>query len=187
MRSFSNNVQDALDRDPIRVFYLIQLDLGSTYYYTSFTSDLIYDGNTYNSDGALISLSSYRNNSIIDRAAYTVVFSDIDGILKAEIDAGNVIGKPISVKVGFLDEDGTPMLATPDIIDVYTGTIDRPRSSNNFEALTVTFEGSSPMGNLDAVNSFFVSRDGMQQVDTSDTSFDSVYDNMEIELKWGKA
>lgn len=186
MREFSTNVQDALERDPVRVFYLVQLSLGSTYRYTSFPSDIVFDGNTYTSDGGLVSLSTYRNSSVIDRAAYKVVFSDQDEVLRGEIKSSNVIGSPISVKVGFLDEYGVPMLDMEDVIDVYTGTIDKPSLSNNHEELLVSIEGSSPMDALDAVNSFIVSRDGMDQANTNDTSFDSVYEDLEVELKWGK-
>jgi len=31
-----------------------------------------------------------------------------------------------------------------------------------------------------------VSKDGMNQYSDTDTSFDKVYDNVEIELNWGK-
>ena len=186
MRTFSPNVQAALDRDPIRVFYLIRLDLTYTYRFTSFPSDITFDGGVYVSDGGVISVSSYRNNSVVDRAAYTVTFSDNDELLRSEIKGNNVIGKPISVKVGFLDADGRPMLDPADIINVYNGTIDRPRISNNFEEMIVSLEGSSPMDAFDAVNVMMVSKDGMNQYSDTDTSFDKVYDNVEIELNWGK-
>jgi hypothetical protein len=42
------------------------------------------------------------------------------------------------------------------------------------------------MSDLDAVNTFYVSRDGMDQKSFSDTSFDDMYQDIEIKYKWGK-
>ena len=98
MRTFSPNVQAAQDRDPIRVFYLIRLDLTSTYRFTSFPSDITFDVGVYVSDGGVLSVSSYRNNSIVDRAAYTVTFSDNDELLRSEIKGNNVIGNLLALK-----------------------------------------------------------------------------------------
>ena len=48
-------------------------------------------------------------------------------------------------------------------------------------------EGTSPMSDLDLVNPFITSADGMDQKNASDTSFDEIYENSEITLKWGKS
>ena len=88
--------------------------------------------------------------------------------------------------MGFLDADGRPMLDPADIINVYNGTLDRPRISNDFEEVIVSLEGSSPMDAFDAVNVMMISKDVMNQYSDTDNSFDKVYDNVEIELNWGK-
>ena len=42
------------------------------------------------------------------------------------------------------------------------------------------------MSDLDAVNSFISSKAGMDQVSSTDTSFDFIFEDSEAEIKWGK-
>ena len=42
------------------------------------------------------------------------------------------------------------------------------------------------MSDLDMVKPFISSKDGMDQKSATDTSFDEVYEDNEITLKWGK-
>jgi hypothetical protein len=98
----------------------------------------------------------------------------------------NVIGKPIDVKVALMDINGDLMLSAGDIIDVYSGFVDRPSITNNFEERLAVIEGTSPMSDLDMVRSFMTSKAGMDQRSASDTSFDEIFDDKQITVKWGK-
>ena len=42
------------------------------------------------------------------------------------------------------------------------------------------------MADLDSVNVIYSSKDGMDQLSATDTSFDEIYDGAEIATKWGK-
>jgi hypothetical protein len=72
------------------------------------------------------------------------------------------------------------------MVQVYQGYVDTPIISNDWDSKTAVIEGTSPMSDLDAVNVFYTSRDGMDQRSTTDTSFDDMFEDGEIKYKWGK-
>lgn len=185
MRNFSSAVQTVIDSGTIKFLYLIKLEFSSTYYFTSYSSDVVYDGDTYIADGGLYEFDSPKFSSVIDREAYKIIISDLVNNMSAEFKA-NVIGNPVSVKVALLDANDQPLLNTSDIIDVYRGFVDKPVIDIDFETKLAIIEGTSPMSDLDMVRSFQTSKSGMDQKSSTDTSFDEVFDNKEISLKWGK-
>ena len=185
MRVFSSAVQTLIDSGNIEYFFLITLEFTNTYRLTSYRSDLVYDGNTYTADGGLFEIDEPKFSSVVDREAYRIVIAEDLDEMFAEFEA-NVVGKPIDVKVGFVDTNGQPLLGTDDVVSVYRGRADSPAISNDWEEKLAVIEGTSPMADLDAVNVRFTSKDGMDQINTNDTSFDEIYGNREITLKWGK-
>jgi hypothetical protein len=104
----------------------------------------------------------------------------------------NVVGKPITVKVALLDSNEEPLLGSGEVLSVYSGTVDSPSIDNSFEEKLAILEGTSPMSDLDMTRSFLTSKDSMTQnrlnssASDTDTSFDEVYENHQITLKWGK-
>lgn len=190
-RTFSTNFQNALDSDNIRYFFLIEVDLPSgTDYYTSHSSDITWpttNGNTYISDGGMFEVEPPKFSSVVDREAYKIVLTDINDSLADEFKTANgIVGNDIHVRVGLLNSNNQPLLADDDIVSIYKGFVDSPSITNSWETKLATIEGSSPMADLDQVNLFMVSRDGMDQKSTTDTSFDEIFGDREITLKWGK-
>jgi hypothetical protein len=185
MRQFSSSVQASLDSQNIRYFFLIKLEFSQDYRFTSHSHDLEYDGETYLADGGLFEYDSPKISSTVDRESYKVVLSDIDNVMIQEFRS-NVVGMPITVNVGFLDLNGNALTGTDDVVVAYKGFVDSPSINNDFESKTAVIEGTSPMSDLDAVNSFFTSRDGMDQKSTTDTTFDDMFENVDIKHKWGK-
>jgi len=185
MRTFSSAVQTVLDSDTIRFVYLIELQFNSTYRFTSYNTDIIYDGNTYSADGGLYEFDTPKFSSTIDREAYKVVITDFLNEMAAEFDL-NVIGKPVEVKVALLDSAGAPMLGTNNVLSVYSGFVDSPSITNDYEQKMAVLECTSPMADLDTVNTLYTSKDGMDQLSSTDTSFDEIFENKEISIKWGK-
>jgi len=185
MRTFSSAVQTVLDSDNINFIYLITLEFNSTYHFTSYNTDITYSGNTYLSDGGLYEFDTPKFSSVVDREAYKVVITDLLDEMAAEFEL-NVVGKGVDVKVALLDSNGYPMLGTNDVLSIYKGYVDAPRITNDFEQKLAVIECTSPMSDLDTTRSFFTSKDGMDQVSSSDTSFDEIFENKEISLKWGK-
>jgi hypothetical protein len=186
MRTFSSAVQAIINSGEIRFFYLIELGFSSTYRFTSYSSDIVFEGNTYSADGGLYEIDTPKFSSVIDREAYKVVIADLVEEMAAEFET-NVVGKTVKVKLGLLDNaTNLPLLSSADIMDVYNGFVDAPKLSNDFEEKLAVIECTSPMADLDAVNPFFSSKDGMDNRSSTDTSFDQIFDNKEVSIKWGK-
>ena len=185
MRQFSSTVESILNSSSIKFFFLIKLSFNSIYYLTSYSEDIVFEGNTYSANGGLFEVESPKFSSVIDREAYKVVVLDNLNEMKAEITA-NVVGKPIEVKLGFVDSNGIPITNPSDVISIYRGYVDSPVINNDWDRKVVILEGTSALADLDMVNSFIASRDGMDQKDITDTSFDQIYENSAIEVKWGK-
>lgn len=185
MRQFSSTVESILNSGSVKFFFLIKLSFNSIYYLTSYSEDIVFEGNTYSANGGLFEVESPKFSSVIDREAYKVVVLDNLNEMKAEITA-NVVGKPIEVKLGFVDSNGIPITNPSDVISIYRGYVDSPVINNDWDRKVVILEGTSALADLDMVNSFIASRDGMDQKDITDTSFDQIYENSAIEVKWGK-
>ena len=185
MRQFSTAVQTVLDSDLIEYAFLIKLQFNTTYYLTSNSYDVVYDGNTYLANGGLYEFDSPKFSTIVDRESYKVVISDLLDEMLAEFKI-NVVGKPIEVLVALRDASGDLLLTTSDIVHAYKGTVDKPSISNDFDEKLAILEGTSPMSDLDLVRPFVTSKNGMDQRSATDTSFDDIYDGSEITIKWGK-
>ncbi len=185
MRQFSTAVQTVLDSDLIEYAFLIKMSFNSTYYLTSNSYDVVYDGNTYLANGGLYEFDSPKFSTVVDRESYRVVISELFDEMMPEFKL-NVVGKPIEVFVALRDANGDLLLTTSDVLNVYKGTVDKPSISNDFDQKLAILEGTSPMSDLDLVRTFITSKDGMDQKSSTDTSFDDIYDGTEVTLKWGK-
>ena len=185
MRTFSTAVQTVLNSDLIEFAFLIKLEFNTIYHLTSNSYDLVYDGNTYLANGGLYEFDSPKFSTVIDRESYKVVISELVNEMLSEFKA-NVVGKPIEVFVALRDAGGEFMLSPSDVLSVYKGAVDKPAISNDFETKLAILEGTSPMSDLDMVKTFITSKDGMDQKSAIDTSFDEIYDDSEITIRWGK-
>jgi hypothetical protein len=189
MRTFSSTVQSLIAQDTVDFFFLIDLEFDTHHRLSSLPYNVEYptgSGNNYTANSAVLEVDSPKFSSVVDRESYrVVVVEDDDDTFKGEIDL-NVVGKDMSVRVGFFDSSGDPVLTTNDVLLVYTGYVDSPAISNNFDSKLVTFEGTSPMSDLDMVIPFIGSKNGIKQKDNSDESFSNIYGESVIKLKWGK-
>ena len=187
-RSFSTAFQNIINSDTIKYFFLIDVEFPSGVdYYTSHSSDIIWNSNTYISDGGIFEISPPSFSTTVDREAYKIVLTDVSDSVAGEFkNSTGMVGNDITVRVGLLDSNGAPLVGTNDIVNIYSGFIDSPSLANDWETKLATIEGSSPMADLDQVNLFMVSKDGMDQKSSTDTSFDIMYGDREITLNWGK-
>ena len=185
MRTFSTAVQTVINSDNIKFFYQNRLQFSVDYYFTSYPSDIVYDGHTYLADGGLFEFDSPKYSTVVDRESYKIVIADLDGAMAAEFRT-NVIGRPIDVKVALLDSNGLPLTSTTDVLSIYKGFVDKPALDIDFDKKIAIIEGTSPMSDLDMVRSFQTTKSGMDQKSSTDTSFDEVFDDKEISMKWGK-
>jgi len=187
MREFSSAVTTAISAERFKYFFLIELTFNSTnYYFTSYNRNITWNSNTYIADGGLFEFETPNFSSVLDREAYKVIITDISDQFAGHFKTG-VIGSPMKVRVGIIDPTtNQPLVNTADIISLYSGFVDGPAIENNWDTKLAVIEGTSPMADLDQINVRMVSKDGMDQVSITDTSFDSLYEDSEINLKWGK-
>lgn len=188
MKTLATSVTDALASDQLSFFALISIGFRSgTVYLTDFSRDLPYGGNTFTSDGGLSEYEPPNLSPTVDREAYKLSMIDHANELQAEFRLG-AIGVPVSILLGFLDPSGNPILTTDEVLPAYTGKIAGVSIDNDFESKRAVIELSSPMGNLDQTNTFYTTKAGMNQVNTSDTSFNQLFKgSADIKLKWGKS
>jgi len=198
-RTFSTNFTTALNSDFVKYFFLIEIELERvsannpnrvTYYYTSFNRDISWNGQTWVGDGGVFEIDSPRFSSIVDREAYIITLTDAANGLSDTFKQG-VIGNKIKVRLGLLNSNEQPMTGTDsngvsDIIFLYSGFIDAPTISINWDSKIAKIEGTSPMADLDQINLTMISKDGMDQKNSTDTSFDSIYEDNETAISWGK-
>lgn len=187
MKTFSTAVQNIINQNKIDFFFLIDLEFNTHHRLSSLPYDVTYDGNTYAANSALLEVDSPKFSSVVDRESYRIVIAeDANNTFKTEID-NNVVGKGIEVRIGFFDSNDDPILTpTNDVLLAYKGFVDSPSITNDFDAKIVTFDGTSPMSDLDMIIPFIGSRDGIKQKDSNDTSFENLYGDSVIKLKWGK-
>ena len=185
MRYISPAVQTVIDSGSLKFFYLIKLGFSNDYHFCSYHHDVLYKGDTYLADGGLYEFDSPKFSSVVDRESYKIVISDLLDTMATEFRA-NVVGRPIEVKVVLLDINGHPLLGDGDVISAYKGFVDKPSIDMNLDSKLAIIEGTSPMSDLDMVRSFFTSKAGMDQKSTTDTSFDEIFQDKEVSLKWGK-
>jgi hypothetical protein len=185
MRNFSAEVQAALNQDLVKYNVLVRMDLNTSYFLTDSPYPVTYQGNIYSPDGGLIGYDVPRYTTITDREIYKISVIDHADQIQAEARAG-CIGRRVTVYGVLEDPSGVLLLNPSDVIIVYKGFVDRVQISTNDEEKIAVLECASPLAPLDAVRPFLASMDGMDQINPLDTSFDQIYDDNEIKLKWGK-
>lgn len=197
MREISSNLQAVLDNEIINYFMLVELDFtktidsvttGNKYYFTTLPFNFVFNSgngnNTYFSDGGLLSFDTPRYSSTVDREAYRLTFLDTNNTFQTEFK-NNVIGCPVKIYAGLYTNISA--ITSDLVILAYKGRVDSPSISNDFESKVAIIECTSPMADLDLVNSFISSKDGMDQKSDTDTSFDQIFKDNYTNLKWGKA
>jgi hypothetical protein len=196
MVKLSSVVQQIIESQRIKFFFLVQL--GTDKFFTSLPFDITMDnGITYSSDSGLLGVEPPKASSTVDRAAYSVGFSDVNFLFKNYFEQG-ATGDNLLVRVGFFNTLGSTTDSTPvgepftkieHTVLSYRGAVDTQKYtvdlSNN--EVIATIEGSSPMADLDLVKPYFTSKEGVKSKNSADTSFDQVFDGSgQIKLKWGK-
>jgi hypothetical protein len=146
--------------------------------------------NTYYNDGRLVQIDSPRLSSSVDRELFKISFADPTFAIGVEVDSG-LIGKMVDVKVVFVNQSTKlPELDLANILTVYRGKIDSTEYSINTATtgeVILNVNCSSPMNDLDMTKPFYTTKDATFGRDSSDTSFDQIYEGSGVlQLKWGK-
>jgi hypothetical protein len=197
MIQFSTTVRNILSQPTIEAFYLVEVYVssGTTYRSTTYYRDVVITNNsvpvtTYYNDGKLVQVDSPRLSSTVDRELFKISFADPTFTFGASVDSG-LIGKLVDVKVGFVNQTTKlPELDIANLLTVYRGKIDSTEYSINTSVtgeVLLNVSCSSPMNDLDLTKSFYTTKDATFGRDSSDTSFDQIYEGSGVlQLKWGK-
>jgi hypothetical protein len=203
MLKLSNTVNQIIASRNIQYFFLVTIESASPIFgtrrYTSNPYDITMDDTfTYTSNNTLLSVDPPKLSNTVDRASYTLSFSDTEFLFKSYFEEG-ATGDAVTVRLGFINSldvtlDGiTPGNYFPQITNsvlVYKGVIDGQKYQLELDeesSAVVQIECSSPMADLNLVKPFFTSKESMRQKNSNDTSFDSNYQGSgQIKLKWGK-
>jgi len=196
MIQLSQAINDIILLDRINFFFLVSI--GNNRHYTSNSFDVTMSNNiTYLSDGGLTAVDPPTFSNTVDRATYSVIFTDVTSEFKSYFEEG-ATGDSLIVRIGFYNTTDNEVngIAVGDILNnisdsilAYKGVIDTQAYSVNFSngEINAKIEGSSPMADLDLVRPFFTNKDSLRQRNPNDSAFDKVFDGSgEIKLKWGK-
>lgn len=189
MKSNAETTLAMLAEGPIEEYFVF-LDLwtDTPVHLTSLPVVTTLDTIDYQPDSAILAYEPPRLSTIVDREIYKISVSDHANFYsdQAEISA---VGSLMTVRIGFKIA-GTRRLAAQELQLSYEGLVDGITRSTNFQQSekTVVIEGASPMADLDSSFAMMTSRDGMDQFDTTDTSFDQIHEGSDaVNLKWGKS
>jgi len=177
----------ALSRDHFEFFLIVAVHADSaSYFFSSFPTTRTVDGYLIQGGEGLMAVDTPRVSSHLDKETFRVVLSSDNGIPLIDHKTG-LGGKKFEVWMGSYDTSGSPVLNSfDDLLLAYRGTVDQDSISNDFETRQIVLTGSSPMANLDQRGGYPVSRDGMDQINVNDTSFDFLYKGSSKTLDWGK-
>jgi hypothetical protein len=187
MRRLSEAVLNVLDSDSPQFFLLAEVNFSPVLRMTSTAFDITYAGKLFPAVSPLVSFSPPRISTSVDREIYELVFLDHDNFFQSELRKG-VNGKILTVYAGFFNSNGEPLLGANDVFIAYQGFVDSGKIINDGTSKQAILSAASPMAALDSIGGYIVSKDGMDQVSSTDTSFDDVYvGGKSVNLKWGKA
>lgn len=188
MRKLSAAALAAINLDSPKFILLGKIELNSTtLYITSAASDMFFSGDTYSSQNTIVGFGPPRVSSSVDREVYELIFLDHDNLMQNEIRQG-ITGRLVTIYAVFFDENDWPLLGVDDVLLAYRGAIDAGKVMNDGSVKQAIITAASPMASLDSIAGYIVSKDGMDQISSTDTSFDDVYvGGKSINLKWGKS
>lgn len=188
MISFSTAISNLLQNPSVEAFYCVTI---GSYKTTTFYSNVtLSNGETFLSDGRLLSVDAPRISATVDRELFKVTLADPDFLLGAQFQTG-LVGNNFEIRIILVDPvTNQPYLNLNDSILSYKGIIDNMgysiETSNQGESI-LAISGSSPMNDLDLTKNFYTSREYIKTKYPDDTCFDQIYEGSgPVNLKWGK-
>lgn len=150
----SNGISAALAADTLRYAWLLQI--GDDLFFTNHSVDIAYGGDSYKSQGDLLTMQQVVRERRIKLQSYTATFSNVDAVMaynmRRKYDAGlpgfvsyDRVGDPCEVRLVFLDAGG-------DVIDgqavsLYKGAFDSWTEQDNGSRSTIAVKITSPWAN----------------------------------------
>ncbi len=151
MLTVTGGINAALSADTLRYAWLLQL--GDDLFYTNHTVDIDFGGNSYKSQGDILSLPSVVRERRIKLQSYTVTFSNVDVVMaynlryKYEPDLPGFVpydrvGDACEVRLVFLDAAGA--VIDGQAISLYKGAFDSWTEQDSGSRSTISLKITSP-------------------------------------------
>ncbi len=187
MRKLSTAALAGLNSASPKFFLLAKIETTPVLRITSTPFDLTFNSEVYSATNSIVSFGPPRVSSSVDREVYELTFLDHDNFFQSQLRAG-ITGKLLTVYAGFFSSSDVPLTSLADVLIAYQGFIDTGKIVNDGSSKQGIILAASPMASLDAIGGYIVSKDGMDQVSPTDTSFDDIYvGGKSVTLKWGKS
>jgi len=187
MRTLSAAALAALNLPNPKYFLLAKIEFSPVVLATSLSYNTTFNSEVYLASSPVLAFGPPRVSTTVDRETYELSLLDHDNSFQAYARTG-VAGKLLTVYAGFLDASEQPLTNVTDVFIAYRGYIDSCKVIKDNNQKIFTIQAASPMANLDATGGYIVSKDGMDQVSSTDTSFDDIYSSgKSTTLLWGKS
>jgi hypothetical protein len=176
---------DILESNYFRSCFLV--DLPGPLRLTDGPSDVVYQGNTYLSNGLLVDLDGIAHSTEITANTYTVTIDNANTTALALYGSSNYIGMACKVYLGLLNEDGTLIVdgTGNGPIEIYSGLFDSWGVSESANGSSIKTKLKSHWASFKRRSGRYTNSSSQQEVHPSDTFFDHAHLDAN-EIKWGQ-
>ncbi|WP_286828738.1 MULTISPECIES: baseplate hub protein [Kordiimonas] len=175
-----NSIQTKLSSEAFRFAWLV--DVAGTLFLTDFDRDLSFSGQTYRSQGDILTLSPIVRERGIKLQSYNVTLTGVDGYIPAVLGAGNWTGRDCTIYLAFPAADGA--LDETEVISLYKGTFHSWSQHESDRSSAVTVKITSPWSKPDLTAGRVTSNDNQTQNYAGDKFFEFAHEER-TNLGWG--
>lgn len=156
---------------------------------TNHATSIVWRGDTYNSDGKLLSLGSVTRESEIKLSPYTITLDNADQTALAIFAGGSQTGVEANVWLGIIDANGDLVVDgnNDGPILLYKGTVDTWHSNENpdsgFSKLAVKL--TSHWASFKSTAGRFTNSASQEELFPGDSFFEFAAEDA-VQIKWGR-
>jgi len=183
MRTLSSAMQTALSGQSLTPIHLVQIQFDSgTDYITEAHKDIVYDSNTYQATGNLLSISTI-DEDLAHRVTRLQI--SLSGVNQANISAAlteDFINRDVVIYRGLLDSNDRLIV---DPFNAFRGQLDDFSISENERASTLIWTVTSELADFERVGGRRANHQEQQVFFSGDMGFEFV-DQIVRDIKWGR-
>lgn len=171
-------------KDDLEYFFLLEIDFSTPLRFTTAQRDVVYNGDTYFSDGNLLALGAVKEEVGLIVPKMNIVLSGANQANIAVAFTEDYNNKSVSLYVGCFDDAGDvitdPLLIFPGYIDTFNIDDDTDKGES-----TITWLAIDDLGRFEQKSGRKSNNEVQQAHFPTDEGFEFVNDPV-IDLNWGK-
>lgn len=171
----------ALASDSFRPAYLVKLPALTL---TTAPSDLVFNGDTYVSDGSLLSMDGIPQSTDITAATYTVTLDNADRTALSLYGSTNYVGAECVIYMALLNDDGTILGGNTTPFEIYKGQFEGWSVTESKTSSTIKVTIKSHWAAFNRKAGRFTNNASQQEVYPGDTIFQFAHMDG-TEVRWG--